>query len=111
MTEYPMNTLAQARDSIMRAVRDRDALRITTEQLKQVRNDYAHRLTEIKKAALLSSAAKLGVRSFGNTSVAGKVSSTPNRHGASFAPKQRSAPRPAVRGSQPGRPVRRSAPT
>jgi hypothetical protein len=81
---YPMRTLAEAEQSIRRAAADCEALRISKDELMAVRAALHRRIGQIKKAALLSSAARISVRSevappSRNTSAGGAVSSRQSR--------------------------------
>lgn len=60
---YPMRTVTEAEASIKRALADRFALRISAGELKAIRDEFSRRLMQMRKAALLSSAASFSVKS------------------------------------------------
>jgi hypothetical protein len=62
MNPYPMRTPDEARVSMQRAVDDRSALRITADEFKGIKELFNRRLMQVKKHALLSSAAKFRTR-------------------------------------------------
>jgi hypothetical protein len=57
-----MRTLAEARASIVRAATDRTVLRISDAELEAVKEQFNRRLMQVKKQALMSSAAKVITR-------------------------------------------------
>ena len=63
-----MRTLAEARASIVRAATDRTVLRISDAELKAVKEQFNRRLMQVKKQALMSSAAKV-IRNLARASV------------------------------------------
>ena len=91
---YPMRNISEAAKSIMRALDDRQAHRISDAELRVIKDAYSARLTALKKAALMTSVARIVQRTHGAAQV--------NRDGRNerppLSPISRGLPRRAPRG-------------
>jgi len=66
---YPMRNISEAAHSIMRALDDRQKRIISDEELRVIKDAYGERLAALKKAALMTSVARIVQRTQGAAQV------------------------------------------